>query len=70
MHIIFRLLFSVSVASQVDEAFFFESIMRGHHIYVQCGLRLFEGNYYFASLFAKCGINLRVATKQAQKEVV
>ena len=31
---------------------------------------LFEGRYYFASLFAKCSVNLRVATEQTQKELV
>ena len=33
--IIVRLLFIVSMASQVDEAFYFDSITPGHHIYVQ-----------------------------------
>ena len=33
--IIDRLLFSVSMASQVDEVLYFDSIMHGHHIYVQ-----------------------------------
>ena len=122
--IIVRLLFSASVASQVDKAFYFDSIIHGHHNYIQdivdsaegwkdhwpCPVQatverynlqlkhgrcrmfssfllwhvtvplcnsecysmrhLFEGRYYFASLFAKCGVNLRVATKWTQKELV
>ena len=30
---------------------------------------LFEGRFYFASLFAKSGVNSRGGTKQAQKEL-
>ena len=41
--IIVCLLFSASVASKVDEAFYFDSIMHGHHIYVQDSVDSAEG---------------------------
>ena len=42
-NIIVRILFSVSVASQVDEAFYFDSITPWHHIYVQDSVDSAEG---------------------------
>ena len=39
MHISVRILYSASMASQVDEVFCFDIIVRGHHVYKQCELR-------------------------------